>query len=331
MMKDRLLQTGNAAVAIVIIAFVIALLTIPEKASAISPRQLQEMLDRGEEVTIIDIRSRALYTEGHILGAISIPFPIIAEKRLPPIGTVVVYGDGIRTDLTLEAVKALNTRSGIQAEILEGGFSAWEALDLTTTRKSGFQKDRLPSFSYEEFEKAAASNPDIVLVDLRSRPVKGQNKTSGTPASRSAQAPEVSDNKLTELSEAFPGLQTIRLHRKLAPSPIPAPPGEGSSIGQREVSSLLRGDQGGGEEDNSYAFKGQPTGKEWDISTLLGTGDKDTHYRRLYVLIDDGDGEAGKVAHRLKAAGITRLAILTGGEQILRRGGKPGLETIKTR
>lgn len=331
-MKSGLLKIGNAPIWFVSIALVIGLLTIPEKGAAISPRQLQEMLDRGEEVTLLDIRSRALYTEGHIPGAISIPSSMITEMRLPPIGAVVVYGDGIRSDLALEAVNALNTKTGIQADILEGGFSAWEALELTTTHKSGFQKESLPSLSYEEFEKAAAGNPDIVLVDLRSTPVEGQNKTSGTPAGRSAQAPEVSVNKLTDLSEAFPGLQSIRLNRKLTASPIPLPPGERSSIGQRKVSTPLMGEeQGGGEKGKSYASRSQSTGKEWDISSLTRTGERDAHSRRLYVLIDDGDGEAGKVAHRLKAAGIKRLAILTGGEKILRRGGRPGLETMKTR
>ena len=252
---------------IVIIGLVIGLLTVPETSSAISPQQLQEMLDRGDEVTIIDIRSTVLYTEGHIPGAISIPSALITGKRLPPIGAVVVYGDGIRTDLTLEAVNSLNTRTGIQADMLEGGFAAWEAIELQTTHNSGFREERLPYLSYDEFEKVAAGNPDIVLVDLRSP-----------------------SNNLTDLSEAFPGLDSIRLHRNL-----------------------------------------RSAGKEWDISTVTLTGRKDTHYRRLYVLIDDGNGEAGKVAHRLKAAGIKRMAILTGGEQILRRGGRPGLDTIKTR
>ena len=252
---------------ILLIVLIMGLVIATETVFAISPQQLQEMLDRGDEVTIIDIRSTVLYTEGHIPGAISIPSALITGKRLPPIGAVVVYGDGIRTDLTLEAVNSLNTRTGIQADMLEGGFAAWEAIELQTTHNSGFREERLPYLSYDEFEKVAAGNPDIVLVDLRSP-----------------------SNNLTDLSEAFPGLNTIRLNRKL-----------------------------------------QSTGKEWDISRVTLTGGKDTHYRRLYVLIDDGDGEAGKVAHRLKAAGIKRMAILTGGEQILRRGGRPGLDTIKTR
>ena len=108
-----------------------------------------------------------------------------------------------------------------------------------------------------------------MLVDLRTTPEQG--KTNST---------------LTDLSAVFPGLNTVRMHRKL-----------------------------------------QSDGREWDISTVTRRGGRDTQYRWLYILIDDGDGEAEKAARILKAAGIKRAAILTGGEQILRRGGSPGLET----
>ena len=62
---------------------------------AVTPEKLKEMLDQGEKVTIIDVRHTALYAAGHIPGAINIPSSIIAMKRFPPLGDVVVYGDGI--------------------------------------------------------------------------------------------------------------------------------------------------------------------------------------------------------------------------------------------
>jgi rhodanese-related sulfurtransferase len=45
----------------------------------------------------------------------------------------------------------------------------------------------------------------------------------------------------------------------------------------------------------------------------------------LYVLIDAGDGTAERTAQTLRAAGISRVAILAGGETIIRRKGEPGL------
>jgi len=45
----------------------------------------------------------------------------------------------------------------------------------------------------------------------------------------------------------------------------------------------------------------------------------------VMVLIDNGDGEARKMARTLRANGINRVVILAGGEKILERGGAPGL------
>jgi len=45
----------------------------------------------------------------------------------------------------------------------------------------------------------------------------------------------------------------------------------------------------------------------------------------LLVLIDDGDGAAQAMARTLKANGVTRFAILAGGESILARQGQQGL------
>lgn len=258
---------------IIAISIIMGFLSVPETAIAVSPQQLQEMMDRGEPVTIIDIRVPDVYSDGHIPGAISMPVSILSKKRLPPVGTVVVCGDGIRADLDAEALNSLNARAGIQASILEGGFSAWETLNLPTTQKSGFREERLPYLSYQDLEQVAVANPDLVLVDLRTAPEPGN--TSDT---------------LTDLSAMFPGLNSVRLLRKL-----------------------------------------QSDGKEWDISTVTRRGGKETQYRWLYILIDNGDGESEKIARTLMAAGIKRFAILTGGERILRRGGSPGLETIRTK
>jgi hypothetical protein len=46
-------------------------------------------------------------------------------------------------------------------------------------------------------------------------------------------------------------------------------------------------------------------------------------------MIDDGNGEAEKMAYRLFAAGIKRVAVLTGGEQTLSREGIPGFKAIE--
>jgi rhodanese-related sulfurtransferase len=167
---------------------------------------LSAMLDQGDKVTVIDIRSQKLYMQSHIRDAINIPAGIIARKPLPPIGSVVVCGDGIRQDITLKAVAALNLKTGIQAEHLEGGFAAWQTLNLPSTQSSGMKTERLRYITYEELRRASAGNPAMVLVDLRRQHTKkrktGQNRSPD-------------DNRnLSDLSEMFPELEVITLDRR---------------------------------------------------------------------------------------------------------------------
>lgn len=270
-----------------VICFAIGLFVAPATSFAVTAQQLHEMLGRGDKVTIIDIRSKWAYAKSHIPGAINIPARIIATKRLPSLGTVIVCGDGIRTGLTLEAVQDLNAKTGICADMLEGGFGAWDALNLPNTRKSGLGRERLRYLSYQDFEKAAAENPDMVLVDLRRTRQEDETAVAGGTRSKGARRGASRDigGHVTDLSEKFPGLDCIKLDRKLGRA-----------------------------------------GKAEDVSIAGLLGGRGAHHRKLYVLIDDGDGVAQKIAHRLKAAGIRRVVILAGGEQILRREGRPGLK-----
>lgn len=236
----------------------------------ITSRQLKELKDRGEKITLIDIRGNRLFRQGHIPGAINIPFPLIGRKRLPPIGRVVVYGDGIRTDLTREAVDILNSKHGIRAEMLDGGFPAWEALHLTITGRKSFKEEKFHYITYEEFLKIITSEPDLILVDLRL-----SDSSSGAP----------------DLAARFPGVKIIR--------PVPLEKGNVSP------------------------------GMRWNLQEIIAG--KIRGNSKLYILIDSGNGESEKVAHRLKGAGIKRLAILIGGQITIEREGKRGKKTIRMR
>jgi rhodanese-related sulfurtransferase len=242
----------------------------PGSSGAMAPEDLKALLSEGESVTVIDIRSNALYRQGHIQGAINVPASVLERKRLPGIGRVIVCGDGVRKDVTLDAVKNLDNREGIDAEILEGGYASWEALNLPTTQKKGLAKKRFRYLSYQGLERAAEKNRAIVLVDLRNE--SGKRSIEGKKALKEMRRP------LTELSKKFPGLEIIKVT----------------------------------EEGLGIVAKG-----------------KGRHHRILYVMVDDGDGKSERVATRLFAAGVKRVAILTGGERTLRREGQPGL--LRTR
>lgn len=231
---------------------------------AISPQQLKEKLNQGTTLTIIDVRNTHRYTMGHIPGAINIPAAIIEKKRLPPLGDVVVCGDGVLSDVDEKAAAALNAKSGIRAEVLEGGLPAWEALGLKTTHPSGLSPKRTRFVTYQELKAATAGNSNIVLVDMR------EGATNKSTTGR------------TVLEDQFAGQRSIRVQRR-----------------QKLKDSA------------------------WDVSAVVrGLGGKQNAHRYLCVLIDNGDGQAEEVARKLHAAGITRIAILTGGEETLNRKGK---------
>ena len=266
---------------LILITFVTLLLLTQSSGWAVTPQQLKEMLSGAEKVTVVDVRSTGMYRQGHIQGAINIPVAVIDQKRLPPIGKVVVCGDGVREDLSRQAVEALNRKRGIEAEMLQGGFAAWEALNHPSTRTGGLGRKRSRYISYPDFMKAAAGNAEIVLVDLRSRqPAAG--------ASQGPKAPEAAQ-RLTDLNRKFSGHAVIQPDRR------------------------------------------KRAGKNrWDVSSVIRKSDRGSRHRYHYVIIDDGDGEGEKVARRLFAAGVKRVSILTGGERILRREGRPEQMSKKT-
>ena len=109
----------------------------------ISAEDLKGLMDRNEKITLIDVRENYLYGISHIPCAINIPARLCPVKTLPPLGHVIVYGGGLDEDAAMDAVNALNEKNGIQAELLEGGISRWEAVNFPSTRKNGMEEKRL--------------------------------------------------------------------------------------------------------------------------------------------------------------------------------------------
>ncbi len=274
---------------VIIIFFV--LISIPEIVIGMTAEELKGLINQHEELTIIDIRNRYAYAECHICGAINIPAGIIDKKHLPPIGRVIVCGDGIDTGKTVEAVNALNAKVGIDAEKLDGGIAAWEALNYLNTRRGGFTKRKTNYISYQQFKDVVQKNPDLVIIDIRE---KSENiGVSALQGSNTSGDSTVSGLNLTNIIDKFPGVQTLKLKRKLK-------------------TGKLRSNLKPGGKDKEISLEG-----------VMGNG-KNAHHKKLYVLIDNGNGDAEEVAYRLKAAGIKRVSVLVGGELTLRVDGKAG-------
>ena len=165
-------------------------------ALAITPEELRKELGKANPPTIIDVRAAEIFTQGHIAGAINIPASLVPQKTLPKLGRVIVYGDGFN-NADKKAIEALNTKPGIKAEILEGGYSAWETEQGTTTGKRGLSPEKVQFVTYAQLLE---TTNNVLLVDLRKQPTpkkKTTNDANGVAADEPA--------PLTDLSKAFPG------------------------------------------------------------------------------------------------------------------------------
>jgi rhodanese-related sulfurtransferase len=138
-----------------------------EARNALTPHELEKKIAQGESFTLIDIRTTRDFKKGHISGAINIPFRLIEAKKLPPLGEVVVYGDGLGQVNVADAARMLNTKPGIEAVPLTGGFAAWRAHGNLTTRAAGLDYEQIPQISYQKL--IDISDEEIIIVDLRDR------------------------------------------------------------------------------------------------------------------------------------------------------------------
>ena len=173
-------------------------------AWAISPAQVQQLLNSGEKITFVDVRLNVLFQKGHIPGAINIPSQLVPEKPLPPLGRVVVYDDGLGADDAVAAAAALNQKPGITAESLDGGYAAWEMAQSSTTQSGGLKPEATPVITYAQLKQKQSS--DVVLVDLRQ---SAPAVTSASAATKSSAA-KVAAQPLTDLQSEFPKARIAR-------------------------------------------------------------------------------------------------------------------------
>jgi hypothetical protein len=63
--------------------------TVPKKSAA----EVKLMIDSGQALVLLDVRSKVLYEKSHIIGALSIPFQDLPVRynELPPGSEIIVY------------------------------------------------------------------------------------------------------------------------------------------------------------------------------------------------------------------------------------------------
>jgi rhodanese-related sulfurtransferase len=163
-------------------------------AGTITVAELQRELAAGGKLTIIDLRPNTFFAADHIPGAINIPATLCPVKKLPPLGKVVVYGDGLGPRGLADFQKAVTTLSqkpGITVDVLPGGYAAWQSANGLTTAGRGVKPERFNYITYGELQ--AADPTGVELVDLRKLTKEVLKNASS----------------LTDLSREFPGRPLI--------------------------------------------------------------------------------------------------------------------------
>jgi rhodanese-related sulfurtransferase len=100
----------------------------------IDARTLRDMLERGERVTVVDVRKKEAYAEGSIPGSVNFDAydalhegneRALEELELPEDSRVVtVCNRGHSSAVAAEQLR----RQGYEAYCLEGGLEAWKGL-----------------------------------------------------------------------------------------------------------------------------------------------------------------------------------------------------------
>lgn len=111
--------------------------------NVITPLEVQEIIRyKNQDYVIIDIRPNLAFEEGHIEGAISIPYlPLnefvvkMEEKNFPKNRPIILYGSGSSTDNSERADEVLQRNDFTETFILKGGMKAWLAKPYPTPIK----------------------------------------------------------------------------------------------------------------------------------------------------------------------------------------------------
>ncbi|GJG87373.1 sulfurtransferase [Gemmatimonadetes bacterium T265] len=97
-----------------------------QRVREVSPEDVRAMRDRGEPVTLVDVREPNEWAMGHLPGAVPIPRGTLefgAEARVPRDARVVVYcAAGGRSALAADTLQAMGYTDVVS---MRGGIQGW--------------------------------------------------------------------------------------------------------------------------------------------------------------------------------------------------------------
>ncbi len=103
-----------------------------------TPYSLKGVIDKGEKVQIIDLRTTELFAQSHIPGAINVDYEKL-EQYLPKLDantTTVVYCYSLLCTLATKAALLL-AQHGYRVKELIGGWEAWAEKEMPIEKAKG--------------------------------------------------------------------------------------------------------------------------------------------------------------------------------------------------
>jgi rhodanese-related sulfurtransferase len=106
----------------------------------LAPQRVAAMVKEGSGLWLIDVRNEAVFTSGHIEGALNIPASILGTKRLPKGKIIVLVDDSLGMRRGRDVAEILLKSGQDKVFLLEGGIPAWKNEGYPFAGKAGPQK-----------------------------------------------------------------------------------------------------------------------------------------------------------------------------------------------
>lgn len=195
MKQSTMMKLRNRSTAVAVA--IVAAMACPALSAAegMTAAELQDKLREGESLALIDLRSSALFEQGHVPGAMNMPVRGLNPQRLPSSRGLVFYADGLgRVDAQRAAEKVSEATGRGDVHWLRGGFAAWESAARQTTRETGLVSDPVASITYHDLVESAGR--DMRVLDVRTpveAPAQGGFGLASDDAAEGRQPTDLAD------------------------------------------------------------------------------------------------------------------------------------------
>jgi rhodanese-related sulfurtransferase len=159
---------------------------------------LKSRLEWGEPAfTILDVRDRETFNEGHITGAMPMPLDQLADRAVASLAKsrdIYVYGGN--EEQTSQAAQALRSAGFVHVSELIGGLGAWKAIGGPT---EGIVESRTPAGADDYNVVARVKNH----LETQQKPVGGTSEsTTGSKTPIGSQVKDTVGNVQKALGDA---------------------------------------------------------------------------------------------------------------------------------